>query len=345
MLSAVGAVVIGRNEGPRLDACLASLIDVCERLVYVDSGSTDGSVALARAAGAEVVELDMSVPFTAARARNAGLAALEAGEAPQFVQFVDGDCTVHPGWVETARTFLATHPRHAVVCGRRREQAPQATLYNRLADMEWNTPIGTVAACGGDAMMRRAALDTVGGFREDLIAGEEPELCLRLRRAGWRIERLDAEMTRHDAGITRFSQWWRRSVRSGWAAAEGADLHGKGPERYNVARLRSIVIWGALVPGIVVLAAGVAALMAIAASPAATIPVLMAAGALSLLALQGWRIADGRQRDFRDPSADARLYGLFTMLGKLPQMQGVLRYLTQARTGRRAELIEYRGES
>ena len=56
-------------------------------------------------------------------------------------------------------------------------------------------------AFGGIVMLRAKAVEEVGGYREDLIAGEEPELSVRLRRTGWRIWRLDAEMTMHDAGM------------------------------------------------------------------------------------------------------------------------------------------------
>ncbi|MEM6422050.1 MAG: glycosyltransferase family 2 protein, partial [Pseudomonadota bacterium] len=237
---------------------------------------------------------------------------------------------------------LDANPTHAVVCGRRREHAPEATVYNRLADMEWNTPPGPAAACGGDAMMRRDALAAVGGFREDLIAGEEPELCLRLTRAGWQIERLDAEMTGHDAGLDRFGQWWRRTVRSGWAAAEGAALHGRGAERYNVARLRSIILWGAAIPGGTLFAGGLALAMA---GAAAGLLAAVVVGGLAMIAIQTKRITRGRQRDRGDTAADARLYAVFTMLGKLAQVQGVLRYALTAARGGRARLIEYRSET
>ena len=219
----VAAVVIGRNEGERLKRCLASLQGLAQ-LVYVDSGSTDGSLQAARDAGAEVVELDMTAPFTAARARNAGAALIDA----PFIQFVDGDCEVQPGWINAALTWLADRPEAAVACGRRRERAPEASVYNALADDEWNTPIGEATACGGDALIRTEAFLAAGGYRDDLIAGEEPELCLRLRRLGWSVWRLDEEMTLHDAAMTRFSQWWIRTRRAGHAFAEGAWLHGAG---------------------------------------------------------------------------------------------------------------------
>ena len=245
----IGAVVIGRNEGDRLVRCLASLAGATGHVVYVDSGSTDGSVAAAQAAGAEVVTLDPDRPFTAARARNAGFARLmDRAAAPDFVQFVDGDCEIRDGWIETAAAFLQGTPEAAVACGRRRERFPEASVYNRLIDTEWDTPVGPARACGGDALMRTEALRAVGGFDPRLIAGEEPELCVRLRRAGWTVWRLDAEMTWHDAAITRLGQWWKRTRRAGHAYAEGAALHGGPPERHGVTETRRAVLWGAALP-------------------------------------------------------------------------------------------------
>ena len=198
----VGAVAIGRNEGARLERCLASLAPMACPLVYVDSGSSDDSVARARTAGAEVVELDLAEPFTAARARNAGLARiLDRGNCTGFVQFVDGDCEVRDGWIAWALAAMEAEPDLAVVCGRRRERHPEASVWNLLCDCEWNTPVGEAAACGGDALVRVAALREVGGYDAALIAGEEPEMCLRLSRRGWRVRRLDAEMTLHDAAM------------------------------------------------------------------------------------------------------------------------------------------------
>src|SRR5207249_590682 len=99
----VGVVAIGRNEGERLGVCLASALRDCAHVVYVDSGSTDGSVALARDLGAQVLELDLSIPFTAARARNAGFdKLLHIAPDVEFVQFVDGDCEIVENWISCA---------------------------------------------------------------------------------------------------------------------------------------------------------------------------------------------------------------------------------------------------
>lgn len=313
----MGAVIIGRNEGARLVACLASFPAWVRPLVYVDSGSTDGSVDAARAAGAEVVALDMTRPFTAARARNAGLARLRALGAPEFVQFVDGDCRIQPGWLETAETFLATRPSVAVVCGRRREIHPEASVWNRLCDAEWDTPPGQAKACGGDALMRVAAVAEVGGYDPGLIAGEEPELCARLRQAGWEVWRIDQEMTLHDAAMTRIGQWWTRTRRSGHAFAEGAALHGAAPERHWVTETRRAVLWGAILP--------LVAFLGLVVTPWAGL--LLLAYPVQILRLSrrlGWERA------------------AFLVLGKFPEVQGVLEFHLNRLRRRRARLIEYK---
>ncbi|MFT4150953.1 MAG: glycosyltransferase family A protein [Paracoccaceae bacterium] len=312
----VDAVVIGRNEGARLIACLASLTGRVRRLVYVDSGSTDGSVQAAQAAGAEVVSLDMALPFTAARARNAGLARL-AADPPDLVQMVDGDCTVDPGWLAAAMDAFSAHPGAVVVCGRRREMFPDASVWNALIDREWDTPVGLARACGGDALMRYEALHAAGGYRDSLIAGEEPELCLRLARAGGQIWRIDAGMTHHDAAMKRFGQWWRRSVRAGHAFAEGAALHGAPPERHWVAETRRALVWGAGLPALTVVAGLV--------HPAGWLVLLVYPAQFVRLSLRdGWRAA------------------LFGMVGKFAEARGAFGYFANRLRGRRGGLIEYK---
>ena len=327
-LDDVGGVAIGRNEGERLRLCLESMVGRVQCLVYVDSGSTDGSRALAEKLGAEVVELDLSTPFTAARARNAGFARLrEIAPDVRYVQFVDGDCEVVGGWLETARDRLAERRELAAVCGRRRERHPEESVYNRLCDLEWDTPIGDALACGGDAMMRAQAVAEVGGFDPTLIAGEEPELCVRLRDRGWRIERLDVEMTLHDAAMTQFEQWWRRSVRAGHAFAEGSALHGKRTGHW-VKETRRIWLWGVAVPAVAL--GGALPTFGLSLGLLAAYPVNLARTYRKTRAL-------GRTPE------DALLYATSVSLSKLPEAQGALKFRLGRAFGRRSELIEYKG--
>jgi GT2 family glycosyltransferase len=332
-LRVIGLVAIGRNEGDRLRRCLESVRGRVAQAVYVDSGSTDGSVEMAQSMGVDVVVLDTRARFTAARARNAGFERL-ASIAPtvEFVQFVDGDCQVVDGWIERAAAELAADAQLAVVCGRRREQHPEASIYNRLCDLEWNTPVGPAKACGGDAMIRSAAFREVGGYDPNVIAGEEPEMCLRLRQRNWTIRRIVADMTLHDAAMTRFGQWWTRTLRAGHAAAEGAAMHGAPPERHKVRDVRSNWFWGLLLP---LVALGLA-------WPTRGGSLLLLPIACAYL---WWRIV-GAMRISRELSArDARLYATFCVIGKLPSAIGQAKYWTMRILGRRSRLIEYKSAS
>lgn len=314
----IAAVAIGRNEGARLTACLTSLRAAgVARIVYVDSGSTDGSVQNAQGLGAEVIQLDMSQSFTAARARNAGWAALQDAP-PEFVQFIDGDCSLDPEWLGKAQSFLQANPDVAVVCGRRREIDSAASIYNRLCDAEWDTPVGPAQACGGDALMRWRALEAVGGYNPGLIAGEEPEMCYRMRQNGWRIYRLGAEMTLHDAAMTRFSQFWNRTRRAGFTFAEGAAMYGRTAGRYNVAALSRAVVWGLLLPICVLF-------MAVLLGPAALLLALVYPLQLVRLVKRfGWE------------------RGVFFTVGKFAEAQGVMEYCWRRLLRRDARLIEYK---
>ncbi len=323
MTHIIAAIIIGRNEGKRLVRGLAS-VQEATRVIYVDSGSTDGSQKAARTAGAELVTLDMSRPFTAARARNAGLTQLrEIGDIPEFVQFMDGDCELQPGWLEAASEALRADPDLGIVFGRRRERNPEATLYNRFCDWEWDVPVGEARACGGDALMRIEALNAIGGYNPQLIAGEEPEMCVRLRAAGWKIQRIDHEMTLHDAAMTRVGQFWSRARRAGHAWAEGATLHGAPPERHGVPEMRKALLWGVGVP------LGILALALLVNPWALALSVIYPARALR------FGLREGAKRE-----AWERAWLL--SLGKFPEAIGVLEFHVRRLAGRPRGLIEYK---
>jgi GT2 family glycosyltransferase len=255
----VGFVVIGRNEGARLEQCLRSVLAVSTRVVYADSASSDGSPALAERLGAAVVRLADDGRLNAARGRNAGFAELVRRFPDcEAVQFVDGDCILQPGWIDQARAFLREHPMVAIVCGRRFEAEPAASIFNAMCDQEWNTPIGHAQACGGDALIRRAAFEQVGGYSDSLRAGEEPEMAARLRAGGWQIWRIDASMTEHDARILSLGQWWRRTQRGGFGYAQVWAATGHLPERLYGRQLRSALTWVLAVPLAVIAAASFA---------------------------------------------------------------------------------------
>jgi hypothetical protein len=280
---------------------------------------------LAKSLGFLVVELDERVPFTAARARNAGYQRLHelAAELP-YVQFVDGDCELNSCWPEVAIRHLSSHTSVGAVIGRRRERYPDRSIYNKMCDNEWDIPLGEVKSFGGDVMIRTEAFEKAGRYLDALIAGEEPELCVRLRAAGWRVWRLDQEMTLHDAAMLHFGQWWRRQIRSGYAFAQGAYLHGNGPDRHWVWESRRALIWSIFIP--------VGAIIG-----------LMMFGSLAGLLLLIYPMQILRRMTNMSGSFVLRgQFAFFEQLSRFPEAIGQLRFVRDRVLRRRSRLIEYK---
>jgi glycosyltransferase involved in cell wall biosynthesis len=217
----VSVVVIGRNEGGRLQRCLQSVAqahwgNTRYELIYVDSRSTDQSVANAHAQGAKVIVLDNASPC-ASKARNLGWREASG----EYILFLDGDTELHADFVQRGLSTLVDL-KLCAVWGHRRESRPAQSLYTKVLDLDWIYPVGRTLYFGGDVLVRRAALAQVEGFDPSLKAGEEPEMCARLRAAGWEIEHIDAPMTLHDLAVNSFRPYWLRAYRSGIAYAEVA---------------------------------------------------------------------------------------------------------------------------
>jgi GT2 family glycosyltransferase len=323
----VAVIIIGRNEGQRLVTCITSVLGFTKSIVYVDSGSTDDSIKNAKSYNIDIVKLNLVTPYTAARARNAGAVYL-LNKKPniKYLQFVDGDCEIQKGWLVSAKTFLDKNPDYAVICGRRRERHPEHSIYNTLCDIEWNSPIGDTTSCGGDALIRASSFSQINGFNSSLIAGEEPEMCFRLRQKGCRIYRINEEMTLHDANMTHFSQWWNRAKRAGYAYALSVDLHGKSGERFKVKELRSIIAWGAFLPTLIFCLS------------------FFHINAISLISLYLVQIARLflKLRKLTIPTRVKFYYALLTMVAKFPQFMGITQFMINKKYGNTASLIEYK---
>lgn len=326
-------VVIGRNEGERLRRCLLSILSASTgghsaELIYVDSASTDGSPELAARLGAEVIAINPQRP-SAALGRNAGWARARG----EYVLFLDGDTVLERDFLPAALASLEADPQIAAVWGHRRELATRDSWYNRVLDLDWIYPPGDSEFCGGDALFRREALLASGGFNPALIAGEEPELCARLRARGYRIVHIDQAMTGHDLAMTRFSQYWRRAERAGHAYADVARrlAHSPTPLWRRECR-RNLVHAGLLVLALPLLAA------LISFTPAAVWLAALVVGALLLLRTAWrarWKHSDGRT---------LLGYALHSHLQQLPIAWGQLRWHLDQRLGQRRGLIEYKGK-
>ena len=325
-----GIVVIGRNEGERLLACLRSVQPLGCPVVYVDSGSSDGSLERAAALCDLALALDPTRPFSAARSRNEGFRALLAARPElRFIQFLDGDCTLLPGWLEAAEQAMAGDAARAIVVGPLRERHPEASAYNRLCALEWRSTPGDLTnfgALGGIMLVRAEVFARLGGFNEQVIAGEDSEFGVRVAMAGFKVTKIAVDMATHDADIQRFAQWWRRAVRSGHAIGQRFSLHGRGAMRDCARERRSVLVWGFALP---------ATMLALA--PATHGLSLLLAGGYIVL---GQRIVRYRRR-LGDSGAEARLYARFIVIGKFAEAWGLLKFYVNNMAGR-FRIIEYK---
>lgn len=323
-------VIIGRNEGDRLIRCIESVKTMVFRgeteIIYVDSASTDDSVNRASSMGAIVVPIRPERP-SAATGRNAGW---RRASAP-IVLFVDGDTILDPSFVTKAMLSF-DDPNVAVVFGHRREINPKHSFYNRVLDLDWVSPCGVSDYCGGDALIRRSVLEQVGGYDETLIAGEEPEMCRRMRALGHVIMHVDLPMTGHDLAITRWNQYWKRAYRTGHAYAEVA-------ERF---RGTALPLWDAEVQrnlkrGTFLLTLPVvgivASLLAWSLVPAAVVVLFLAALVIRTSLKISWKSSD---------KLTILLYGIHSHLQQIPILFGQLAYRRARRAGRSQKLIEYK---
>jgi len=326
----IAVVVIGRNEGERLRRCFESFSSSADAIVYVDSGSTDGSVMLAKEMNIEVIELDTAIPFSAARARNEGFAyLLKQHPATQYIQFIDGDCTMVPGWLQQAANLLSGNKNYAAVLGHLQERYPEASPYNRLCAMEWKSAAGDLnnyGALGGISMMRASVFKQLNGFNCNVIAGEDSELGVRMALAGHKVTKVEHPMAIHDANMHHFSQWWQRTVRGGHAIGQRAYLNGQSVVQDCVKERKSVWFWGIGIPLFVL----------IMIIPTSGISLVLLCGYPVL----GFRVFRYRQRQ-GDKQADAMLYAFFIVLGKFAEAIGLLKfYLNQLR--KQYQIIEYK---
>jgi glycosyltransferase involved in cell wall biosynthesis len=313
----VGIIVIGRNEGEHLRLCLESLPQNDRtKALYVDSGSTDGSVKLAQTMGVEVHPLDHARRFSPARARREG-AKILLNKRPklEFIQFIDGDCELAAGWLEAADEHFTANPDIAILCGRLEEREPERSVYNWLSAMQWERPTGRIASCGGIFMIRREVYLNVGGFKAELVTMEEEDLCGRVAAAGHQIVRLDKAMARHDSALHHFGQWWQRAIWGGFGAGVQWAQGGSGNW---VKTIRQYLLWPVMVP--------LAALAGLAGMVWWPWLLLLPLVALTAYALLLGRIAGSRLRLGKSWS-EAIVYAFFIILRKLPVALGFLRYL------------------
>lgn len=190
------AVVVTYGPGPAAVDLVRRLVGAGCRTLVVDNGTPDPRVVDECAeAGAEVHRLGSNRGV--ASAVNVGLAVVSGTEEWLFT--FDQDSVVGEGYVDAlVAAAAAASSGTAVVAPVVRDRATGRVLQG---DPSWDGSRDVPRVITSGALCRVAALDSVGGLRDDLfIDYVDFDLCLRLRTAGWRVRVDPAAVLEHSIG-------------------------------------------------------------------------------------------------------------------------------------------------
>ena len=320
----IDCIIIGVNCENTLERCIKSILsgsypEHLMHIIYSDGGSSDRSVAIAHQfSEVIVIELNPEYP-TPGLGRNAGW---KAGRSP-YVQFLDSDTILDREWMITAIDSMK-NPAVGAVRGYRKELHPERSFFNWIGDMEWNTKPGECDSFGGDVLIRRSALETTGGYDEELVGGEDPELSWRVTRIGWKILMLDALMTSHDLAMLKTSQYLKRSFRSGYGFAAVQSRVSSTGSNFWKADLRRIMLKGG--GFFIFLIAGIFLFILQRNYLGFTGSVMsIIAGSTMLLSPRLFRI-EKFMRENNLTKADAKKYAWHCSFVVVPQLFGIIRF-------------------
>ena len=196
----ISVIVIGKNEGGRLSACLQSVRDalavLSHEIIYVDSRSADDSLRRAKALGARCFLLD-EPRTTAGLGRFVG-----AKEAiGEYLLFLDGDMELCPGFCEKALMEMSSSGCAGVTGIREDLYWQDGEIAGRNLNYFGCMQARECPEFGGALMITAEALALCGSWSTDTIACEEAELHARLLGAGLRITELPVPMIRHHDAV------------------------------------------------------------------------------------------------------------------------------------------------
>lgn len=241
-LQKISFVVKTYNEEKKIAACLESIFEAVKHvenlyeIIVADSNSGDNTAQIAAKYPVKVVQ------FVHPEDRGCG-AGVQLGyqhSAGDLVFFLDGDMTLEPGFLPAAIQALAQNPKLGGVAGLMREVA----IRNSFDAMRVQTGASATAReerwLNGGGIYRRAAIETAGGYaaNRNLKGWEEAELGMRLRSAGWSLQRINVAATVHDGHA---SGTWTLIVRH-WKSkrlmANGVLIHSALGQRWQLQAIK-----------------------------------------------------------------------------------------------------------
>lgn len=197
MQSKVSIVIIGRNEEKTVGKCLTAAIGAAEQIggaeiIFVDSASTDNTVAVVQSYGIRVLSLKPDWVLTPSAGRFIG-SHYSTGD---FILFVDADTLVYRDFLPKAIEHFRRNPTIGGINGRLDDTDEQGEIfenveerYDEITEVKWLR--------GPCCFYRREALRCAGSFNPHLAVEEEAELGLRLIKHGWKLRLIPVPMACH----------------------------------------------------------------------------------------------------------------------------------------------------
>jgi len=211
----VSIIIIGKNEESNLGNCFRSVLEMdypADRfeVIYVDTGSTDRSLEIARKSNVRAVEEHAQFP-SPGLARNRGIQEAQY----DIIHFIDGDMTIDSGYLRKAVSFLDTD-RIACVIGNVSERRSDRSFLARVLNYPWSIRrSGFVEAPGAGGTFLKGVLQMINGYNPLILKGQETELGYRIRQKGYRIYKIEHTMGVHHYGINNLCDLAKRSYLMG----------------------------------------------------------------------------------------------------------------------------------
>jgi len=249
-LPLISVVIIGLNISEKVVNCIKSVKESKYpnlEIIYVDGGSSDGSVEKVKKLGYVKVIESNHENQTGGRQRNIGWRSSKS----DLIQFLDGDVLMDPNWINHA--FKKINDRFIAVCGYRKERYPNKNWYNLINDIDWEKNIGETHHFGAEVLIKKSVLDDVGGYDDELISGQNGDISFRIKEKGYHILRIDKIMSYHNIKKNNFRKYFWRNFRHGYGHIQVAIRHYKKNGRRLLNNYIKIVIKGILNPVLILL--------------------------------------------------------------------------------------------
>jgi len=215
-MNELAVVLISKNQAWNMSRLIESVLEETswigsKEILLVDSASTDETIKVAKKHSIKIIHLLPNQHLAPAVGRYIG----EKHSNSKFILFLDGDMELFPGWLKKGCEFLKNRPEVAVVTGKRIDLPTTEKHKNdSVINSDTHGDATEISYSGGAAMYRRSVLNDVGTFNPYLFSDEEPDLCIRIRNAGYKILQLQLPIVYHytdpvDSLISKTKRWKR----------------------------------------------------------------------------------------------------------------------------------------